>query len=95
MLQDEDYMQEALHGIDRLIEDLVQPHEPDKRETALDTYGELATRRREIDQLLLENSPDYLPRVHDLFWVESAFELMEITYKLRKIRQQASHAVPA
>lgn len=89
------YMQEALLGIDLLIEDLVQPHEPDERETAFDTYGDLATRRREVDQLLLENSPDYLPKVHDLFWVESAFELREITYKLRKIRQQAPDAVPA
>lgn len=89
------YMQEALQGIDGLIEDNLGKEGEDESETAPDSYGELATRRREIDQLLLVNSPDYLPRVHDLFWVESGFELMEITYKLRKIRELAPDAVPA
>ena len=89
------YMQEALQGIDGLIEDNLGKVGEDENETEPDSYGELATRRREIDQLLLANSPDYLPRVHDLFWVESAFELMEITYKLRKIRELAPDAVPA
>ena len=89
------YMQEALESINGLIEDRVEPHELDEREAVPDAYGELVTRRLEIDQLLLKDSPDYLPRVHDLFWVESAFELMEITHKLRKIRQLVPDAVPA
>ena len=89
------YMQEALESINGLIEDRVEPHELDEREAVPDAYGELVTRRLEIDQLLLKDSPDYLPRVHDLFWVESAFELMEITQKLRKIRQLVPDAVPA
>ncbi len=89
------YMQEALDDIDRLFEAETTPGERDENETAPDGYGELVARRREIDQLLLQNSPDYIPRVHDLFWVESAFELMDITQKIRKLRQLAPDAVPA
>jgi|GEM_PF-1439561 uncharacterized membrane protein YccC len=45
---------------------------------------DLIFRRREIDELLLARSEEYLPKVHDLFLVESALELMEINDKLCK-----------
>jgi uncharacterized membrane protein YccC len=87
------YLQEALRGVDSLIGNEGRA-ETGQNEREQNAYGELATRRREIDQLLLENSPHYLSKVHDLFWVESAFELMEITHKLRRMMQPAPEALP-
>jgi len=88
------YLQEAWQGIDLLI-----GHEDrsatEQSEGEPERYDELAVRRGEIDQLLLENSPRYLPKVHDLFWVESAFELMEITHKLRRMMQPIPETLPA
>ena len=87
-------MEGALKEVDLLIGGKDQ-NGSEKGEEEHTRYNELTSRRREIDQLLLENSPRYVPKVHDLFWVESAFELMETTHKLRKMMQLTANSIAA
>ncbi len=78
------YMQEALKGINSLIQ--AEEDSPEAREENTwkeITSQELTDRRREIDRLVRTDSNRYLPKVQELFWIESAFELMEISDKLR------------
>lgn len=78
-------LDEAQNGIESLIQlPAGASGKPRPAEMVEAMQQELNFRRREIDKLLLTNSEEYLPKVHDLFWVESALELMEITDKLCK-----------
>lgn len=76
---------EAKNGIESLIEDNEAPVDKEQLAKIVEVrQQDLTFRRREIEQLLGANSDEYLPKVHDLFWVESALELLEITERLRK-----------
>ena len=71
-------LKEALDGIDSLLsgtnaDDL----------SATNDAEELARRQLETGTLLQTDSPAYLPKAHDLFWLESAHKLKVLNTKLR------------
>lgn len=74
-------LQEALDEIDSLFSD-----SPANQRVMLEanTAEEIMRRQLETEQLLLAESPDYLPKAHDLFWLESAHKLRVVTNKLRQ-----------
>ncbi|GAB2787482.1 hypothetical protein GCM10027275_35320 [Rhabdobacter roseus] len=77
------YLQEALAGLNALIESDGSAAAPANDTQAL--VEELTRRRQEVSALVLQNGDQYLARVQDLFWAEGAYEIMEITHKLRQM----------
>ncbi|GAB3175780.1 FUSC family protein [Telluribacter humicola] len=47
----------------------------------------LARQRREVNQLMRSDNPEYAAKVHDLFWGEGVFELIELHRKLERLLQ--------
>jgi uncharacterized membrane protein YccC len=90
------FLQETLAGLDSLVAPEQYAPSAAQRVWKERKSQELTHRRREIDRLLLNNSHGYLPRVHELYWLETAYELMDITDKLRdKLSPQPQVATSA
>lgn len=76
-------LREALEGMNIMAaspDKVLDSEEP----FAHDHIQELTERRREIEHLIRIRSDSYFSRVHDLFWIEAAYELMEGTRKISK-----------
>ncbi len=86
-------LQEALDGIDSLISG--SPTEVSAKPEVNDAE-ELTRRQLETGELLQTDSPVYLPKAHDLFWLESAYKLKVLNNKLRpKLNQEPKSAAIA
>lgn len=86
-------LQEALDGIDSLLSG--PPADAGAKPEANDAE-ELIRRQLETEELLQTDSLAYLPKAHDLFWLESAHKLKLITNKLRpKLNQKPNNAAIA
>ncbi len=81
----------ALDGIDSLVS---RPIANAKEESKAVDSEELTRRQLELEALLRADSPDYLPKAYELFWLENAHKLQVITEKLRpKINQSPAFVV--
>lgn len=90
-----EYVQEVLHGIEGLIRmDKANQEPPEEPKKEVLYPQDLTELRREIDRLIRTDSNSYLPKVHELFWIESAYELMEINRKLREKLNQTTWVTP-
>jgi uncharacterized membrane protein YccC len=79
------YVQEALLDMEALLRSEETYFPSGTKQVMLEQqHQELTTRRHEIDRLLLSDNALYMPKVHELFWLESAYELIGINDKLRE-----------
>ncbi|WP_247233008.1 FUSC family protein [Telluribacter sp. SYSU D00476] len=87
----QEHLEEVRQGMRRIVQGLIgtPPPATDKNlSTRQDELVDwLARQRREVDQLMSQEAPTalYASKVHDLFWGEGAFELMELHRKLERL----------
>lgn len=81
-------LREALDGIGSLVRESASNV---SGEPVMNDYAELTQRQIETETLLRANSPAYLSKAQDLFWLESAHKLKVISRKLHpKINRTAT-----